>query len=188
MTRLLKSIMAGLFASGAALAVADAAAQGSSSSGGTSSQGSSRGSPSMSAPSPGTSQPGTASPGTSSTGTTSQGDRGTFGSSTPGDTTGGTIGSTSPGPTNRTPAPNIVDRSGDPATARGRGTTNLATMPPAQIQSLQSALNRAGIAVAVDGQFGPETQRALQQYQRDNGLPVTGELDDQTRARLEPGR
>jgi hypothetical protein len=180
MKRLLTTTAAGLLAAGAALAVAaDAAAQGSTSQGGTSSRGTGGGTPSMTAPPPGTPQPGTVSPGTSLTGTTSQGDR-------PGDTTGGTIGSTSP--TERAPAPTIIDRGTGPGTAtRGRGTSNLATLPPAQIQSLQAALNRAGIAVAVDGQAGPETQRALQQYQRDNGLPVTGELDEQTRARLDVG-
>jgi peptidoglycan hydrolase-like protein with peptidoglycan-binding domain len=181
-------LVAGLLAAATSLAVAaDTMAQGSSSSGGTSSRGTGSGSPSTTAPTPTTPQSGTASPGTSPSGTTSQGDRGTFGSSAPGDTSGGTIGSPSPGPTTRTPAPNIVDRSRDPAATRGRGTANLATLPPAQIQALQSALNRAGVSVAVDGQAGPETQRALQQYQRDNGLAVTGELDDQTRARLDLG-
>lgn len=112
------------------------------------------------------------------------------------------MGTTSPSgrtdmPVERTPAPSIIDRNtdigrgdtsggtiGSASPTGGRGTTNLATLPSAQIQSLQSALNRAGVAVAVDGQFGPETQRALQQYQHDNGLPASGELDEQTRSRL----
>lgn len=184
MNGLLRTTAAGLFAAATSLAfAADAAAQGSSSSGGTSSRGTGSGSPSMSAPNPGTPQRGTVSPGTSSTGTTSQGERGAAGSPAPGDTSGGTIGA-APGETgrpsqNRPPAPTIVDR--------GSGTTSLATMPSSQVQTLQSALNRAGIGVAVDGVMGPETQRALRQYQRDNGLPVTGELDGPTRARLDLG-
>lgn len=35
-----------------------------------------------------------------------------------------------------------------------------------------------------DGQAGPLTQRALREFQRDNGLPETGQADDATRAEL----
>lgn len=37
---------------------------------------------------------------------------------------------------------------------------------------------------AIDGAFGPQTSYALQRYQRDYGLPVTGRLDRPTRANL----
>ena len=36
----------------------------------------------------------------------------------------------------------------------------------------------------VDGLFGPRTAAALMSYQRDNGLPTTGVLDDQTKRSL----
>ena len=36
----------------------------------------------------------------------------------------------------------------------------------------------------VDGVFGPRTAAALMSYQRDNGLPTSGVLDDQTRRSL----
>lgn len=37
----------------------------------------------------------------------------------------------------------------------------------------------------VDGLFGDDTRRAVEQFQRDNGLEVTGELDPRTQAKLE---
>jgi hypothetical protein len=37
---------------------------------------------------------------------------------------------------------------------------------------------------AIDGDFGPRTSRAVQRFQRDYGLPVTGRLDRNTRASL----
>lgn len=186
MKSLFTILAAGLLASAAAVALsAGAAAQGSSSSGGTSSRGTGAGSPSMTAPGPGTSQRGTVSPGTSSTGTTSRGERSATEPGAAGTDTGTATGRPSQ---NRAPAPTIVDRGADPeATGRGRGAAGLATLPASEVQTLQSALNRSGIAVAVDGVMGPETRRALLQYQRENGLAATGELDGPTRARLDLG-
>lgn len=37
---------------------------------------------------------------------------------------------------------------------------------------------------AIDGDFGPRTNRAIQHFQVDNGLPVTGRLDRRTLAGL----
>lgn len=37
---------------------------------------------------------------------------------------------------------------------------------------------------AIDGDFGPQTSRALRNYQIDYGLPVTGRLDGRTLASL----
>jgi len=37
---------------------------------------------------------------------------------------------------------------------------------------------------AIDGAFGPQTSAAVQRYQRDYGLPITGRLDGNTRASL----
>ncbi len=36
----------------------------------------------------------------------------------------------------------------------------------------------------IDGAFGPVTQRAIETFQRENGLPITGRLDSQTLKRL----
>jgi peptidoglycan hydrolase-like protein with peptidoglycan-binding domain len=43
-----------------------------------------------------------------------------------------------------------------------------------QVRRLQEGLGRAGIAVAVDGVFGPATRRAVAAYQRRRGLRPTG--------------
>jgi len=43
---------------------------------------------------------------------------------------------------------------------------------PAKIKEVQQALNEKGYAVPADGEFGPATLKAMEDYQRDNGLPV----------------
>ncbi len=49
------------------------------------------------------------------------------------------------------------------------------------VASVQRELQRQGYdAGGVDGDYGPATRRALLDYQRDNGLPVTGEIDEAT--------
>lgn len=49
----------------------------------------------------------------------------------------------------------------------------------------QNALVQQGIAVgAVDGVWGVKTRAAVQQFQRQSGIPMTGELDTVTKARL----
>ena len=37
-----------------------------------------------------------------------------------------------------------------------------------------------GVEIAVDGVYGAETSLAVSQFQRENGLPVTGNIDEQT--------
>ena len=55
------------------------------------------------------------------------------------------------------------------------------------VREAQRRLNAGGFdAGPVDGIFGPRTKRALIIYQAVNGLPLTGELDAATRARLLP--
>ena len=54
-----------------------------------------------------------------------------------------------------------------------------------QIQEAQQQLKSAGLyRGAVDGVMGPETQTALSQFQREQGLPQTAQLDQQTLSRL----
>lgn len=55
-------------------------------------------------------------------------------------------------------------------------------LPPDQvIANLQGALQREGYyPYAVDGVLGPATQTALERYQQDHGLSVTGAVDPQT--------
>lgn len=51
---------------------------------------------------------------------------------------------------------------------------------------LQEALDSTGANVAIDGAWGPATESALKHYQQKNGLPVTGKVDQATRAVLDP--
>jgi peptidoglycan hydrolase-like protein with peptidoglycan-binding domain len=56
---------------------------------------------------------------------------------------------------------------------------------PSQIQQAQQQLKSAGLyRGAVDGVMGPETQTALSQFQHEQGLPQTAQLDQQTLSRL----
>ncbi len=44
----------------------------------------------------------------------------------------------------------------------------------------QEHLNAAGQKVSVDGQFGPQTQAAVEAFQKGAGLPPTGKIDTAT--------
>jgi hypothetical protein len=54
---------------------------------------------------------------------------------------------------------------------------------------IQRLLRRAGYLGKddVDGEFGPKTRDAVRKFQRDQRLKVTGEIDDETFARLQRG-
>ena len=60
-------------------------------------------------------------------------------------------------------------------------------LSPAQVVGrVQAALQRRGYyRGAVDGTFGPATRQALMNYQADVGLPMTGEIDEETLNSLE---
>ncbi len=89
-----------------------------------------------------------------------------------------------------------VVRARIPATARrgvlrfadGRGTLSfgLGELDPlATMAGIQGRLRDLGeYGHAVDGVWGPHTARALRNFQRAHGLPITGHADDATVARL----
>jgi hypothetical protein len=54
----------------------------------------------------------------------------------------------------------------------------------ATIKALQEALNKQGIAVKADGILTDETRAAIRKYQSQHHLPVTGEPDSATLAKL----
>lgn len=57
--------------------------------------------------------------------------------------------------------------------------------PGQEIEDVQAALQERGYyRGAVDGDFGPRTRSALLAFQRDGGLPVTGEIDEATLSAL----
>ncbi|MGQ9368590.1 peptidoglycan-binding domain-containing protein [Azospirillum sp. ST 5-10] len=71
----------------------------------------------------------------------------------------------------------------------GRYTDGAAAVAPGySVTALQRALQRAGYDIGQpDGAMGARTRAAITAYQRDNGLPVTGEPSPQLYARLTGG-
>lgn len=58
------------------------------------------------------------------------------------------------------------------------------TLPEVTIKALQEALNKQGIPVAVGGVLDQATREAIRKYQSQHHLPVTGEADPATLAKL----
>ena len=76
----------------------------------------------------------------------------------------------------------IVD--GAPASTPGRPTLRLGSKGP-DVSRLQQKLADAGYSLLVDGDFGPGTQGAVEQFQADNGLDVDGVVGPATWAALD---
>lgn len=53
-----------------------------------------------------------------------------------------------------------------------------------RIHAVQQALNQHGAMLKPDGILGPRTRAALREYQRANGLQVTGTITTETEAKL----
>jgi TPR repeat protein len=61
-----------------------------------------------------------------------------------------------------------------------------ASQGDATVRSIQTNLQMLGYEITVvDGLYGPETRKAIEAFQADNDLPVTGEATDGLRRRLE---
>ncbi len=71
--------------------------------------------------------------------------------------------------------------------AQRRFELDIAGLPEAStVEGAQSRLNQLNYFVGdVDGSLGPKTASALQRFQRDQALPVTGDLDGATAVALE---
>ena len=52
------------------------------------------------------------------------------------------------------------------------------------VSALQEALNKQGAKLKVDGLMGGKTKAALRNYQKANGLKVSGMADDATKKKL----
>jgi peptidoglycan hydrolase-like protein with peptidoglycan-binding domain len=62
---------------------------------------------------------------------------------------------------------------------------NIQQVSESQIEQAQQQLKSAGLYRGeVDGVMGPQTQTALSQFQKQQGLPETAQLDQQTMGRL----
>jgi peptidoglycan hydrolase-like protein with peptidoglycan-binding domain len=58
-------------------------------------------------------------------------------------------------------------------------------MSAEQIRAAQEQLKEAGFDPGpIDGQFGQKTAQAIREYQKSNGLPATGRLDEPTKELL----
>lgn len=125
-------------------------------------------------------QPSTMAPNTPSTNmnppTTSMGGTQTPATQTPQATYQTTPGQTNQGQTYQTPASQAqMNQSMEPASQ-------------SQIMQAQQQLKSEGLyRGSVDGIMGPETQTALSRFQREQGLPETSQLDQQTLGRLSGG-
>ncbi len=58
-------------------------------------------------------------------------------------------------------------------------------VPSKQVEAVQEALNKAGFKLKVDGLIGKETRVALKEFQKKNGLKVTGKIGKTTLAKLD---
>lgn len=66
----------------------------------------------------------------------------------------------------------------------GKSPAPEAAAPSKALISAQRALHKLGAPVTADGVLGATTRKALEAFQRDNHLPVTGELNAKTRKAL----
>lgn len=93
-----------------------------------------------------------------------------------------------PPATNGSAQPGMTSPSATPQPSKSQGNTmssNSANgMSQQDVKALQQALKGQGESVKSDGVWGPHTEAALKHYQQQNGLPVTGQLDQATRSKL----
>lgn len=105
-------------------------------------------------------------------------------------------GNAAQGPQTGTPSATAPSTTGQYGTTGQSETTNAAqqsmqaTAPEhlsqAQMKQVQQKLKDEGLYKGeIDGQMGPNTKQALEQFQKKNGLQETGRLDQQTLAALD---
>ena len=69
----------------------------------------------------------------------------------------------------------------DPIAALLNGETPVeAAVPPARVAAVQKALIKSGFVLRADGVMGATTRQALERFERDRKLPVTGDLSPRT--------
>jgi peptidoglycan hydrolase-like protein with peptidoglycan-binding domain len=57
-------------------------------------------------------------------------------------------------------------------------------VPDNQVKAVQTALNKEGQRLKVDGKMGPQTETAIMKFQKAKGLPATGKGDAATLKKL----
>lgn len=79
------------------------------------------------------------------------------------------------------PAPAPVAAKKDPIAALLNGETpQEASAPNARVAAVQKALIKSGFVLRADGVMGATTRQALERFERDRRLPVTGDLSPRT--------
>lgn len=73
--------------------------------------------------------------------------------------------------------------SGPTGSARSTG-GNSPAMSPGRVRSVQQALNDKGASLKVDGVWGRHSRQALSDFQKNQGLTVSGRLDKETSDKL----
>lgn len=63
-----------------------------------------------------------------------------------------------------------------------------ASLSRQEVRTVQRELREDGHRIAVDGIWGPNTERALRDFQQANGLDASGEVDERTMAALREDR
>jgi peptidoglycan hydrolase-like protein with peptidoglycan-binding domain len=71
-----------------------------------------------------------------------------------------------------------------PAPATATHHHKISAREKSEIESAQTALNKQGANLAVDGRLGPKTREAIKTFQAAHGLKATGKLDKATRTAL----
>ena len=70
--------------------------------------------------------------------------------------------------------------------ASTRGAAQRATPQDASVKKAQAMLNQRGFSVGdPDGLIGPKTKRAIMEFQKDAGIPITGKVDQKLMQALE---
>lgn len=75
-----------------------------------------------------------------------------------------------------------------PVSDASRATLRQGSKNSSEVKALQTLLTNAGFPCAIDGAFGPRTERAVRDFQRARGLAVDGAVGDRTWAALSAAR
>lgn len=85
-----------------------------------------------------------------------------------------------PAPQPAAPVPAAARKDPIGALIKGEGIADPPAVPPARVAAVQKALIKTGFVLRADGVMGASTRQALERFEQDRKLPVTGELSPRT--------